>query len=127
MGKQLNINISQVYTPTSYANANEVKEFYSDIEHLLRMSKKHNITLIQGDFNAKIGKGEVIDITGKYGLGERNGRGDRHVQFCQEHKMKVTNTLLSLLPRRLYTWKSPQDIVKNQIDYILLHINRQQK
>ena len=34
MGKPHNTNTIQVYASTSDANANEVEEFYSDIEHV---------------------------------------------------------------------------------------------
>ncbi len=37
-------------------------------------------------FNAKIGEGQYEDNVGKYGLGERNPRGDRLLYFCIEKK-----------------------------------------
>ncbi|XP_075151162.1 uncharacterized protein LOC142225273 [Haematobia irritans] len=103
----------------------EIEFFYEEVEDLLKMTKPHEITIIQGDFNAKVGRERVPGITGIYGLGERNERGDRLIQFCQERKMNITNTMFCLPPRRLYTWKSPQDrrghIVRNQIDFILIN------
>ncbi|XP_065368794.1 uncharacterized protein LOC135961229 [Calliphora vicina] len=125
IGKPTNLNIIQVYAPTCDGSAEEIEKFYDDIEKLLKMTKPHEITIVLGDFNAKVGHEEVRGVAGKYGLGERNERGDRLVQFCQEHKMTITNTLFRLHPRRLYTWKSPQDnrenVVRNQIDYILIN------
>ncbi|XP_073831724.1 uncharacterized protein [Musca autumnalis] len=123
--RPLKINIIQVYAPTADKSKEEVEEFYEDIKYLMNMTKHHEITIVQGDFNAKVGQDIVPGITGKHGLGERNERGSRMIQFCQEHNMKITNTMFSLPPRRLYTWKSPQDrptnIVRNQIDYILIN------
>lgn len=62
---------------------------------------------------------------GSFGLGERNERGDRLIEFATEEQLVVTNTFYDLPPRRLYTWKSPQDTpdhtVRNQIDYILIN------
>jgi hypothetical protein len=76
-------------------------------------------TLLQNRFPA----------AGAYGLGSRNERGTRLLQFCGENSMCVTNTFFKLPPRRLYTWKSPADteehLVRNQIDFIL--INKQFK
>ncbi|XP_073841196.1 uncharacterized protein [Musca autumnalis] len=83
------------------------------------MTKHHEITIVQGDFNAKVGQDIVPGITGKHGLGERNERGSRMIQFCQEHNMKITNTMFSLPPRRLYTWKSPQDRPTNIVNNII--------
>lgn len=117
------LNIIQVYAPTSDKSDVEIEEFYSNIEKVLSLTKKGEITLVVGDFNAKIGCGEEGECVGKYGLGIRNTRGDRLVQFCTENSFLVTNTFFKLHPRRLYTWKSPADkkdkIVRNQIDFIL--------
>ncbi|KAF2903969.1 hypothetical protein ILUMI_02204 [Ignelater luminosus] len=78
-----------------------------------------------GDFNAKLGKGKVEDIVGNYGLGKRNKREDRLLQFCQEQDMMVANTLFKPHKRRFYTWKSPanknNNIARNQIDYVLIN------
>lgn len=80
-----------------------------------------------GDFNAKIGKREENATVGNYGLGERNEKGDRLVQFCAENQLIVANIFFEQHPRCLYTWKSPADgtrnIVRNQIDFILIHRN----
>ena len=70
-----------------------------------------------GDLNAKVGKGRSGEEVGEYGYGTRNDRGDRLVQFCQENNMWVGNTFFQKQNRRLYTWKSPGDIKRNQIDY----------
>jgi hypothetical protein len=72
-----------------------------------------------GDFNAKTGEGEVTGVAGRHGLGVRNNAGDRLVQFCQENKLTITNTLFTQPKRRLYTWTSPDGLHRNQIDYIL--------
>lgn len=119
-----NINIVQVYAPTADKNDDVIEEFYAQIETVLRSLKKHEINIVMGDFNAKVGQGKVEGYVGDYGLGERNDRGDRLVQFCQEKDFIVSNTMFQLPPRRLYTWKSPADktdhIVRNQIDYVLI-------
>ena len=39
-----------------------------------------------GDLNAKVGKERTTDITGQYGLGARNERGERLIEFCQQNK-----------------------------------------
>jgi hypothetical protein len=82
------------------------------------------INILMGDLNAKVGQGKVGEQVGKYGLGNRNDRGDRLIQFCQSEDFVITNTFFKLPPRRLYTWTSPQHtkekIVRNQIDYIMI-------
>ena len=73
-----------------------------------------------GDLNCKVGKGDQGNVVGKFGLGERNERGDMLVQFCEEKKLTVVNTQFMQHPRRLYTWSSPGDLYRNQIDYIMI-------
>jgi|UniRef100_A0A2S2QZA4 endonuclease/exonuclease/phosphatase family metal-dependent hydrolase len=78
-----------------------------------------------GDFNAKIGEGKIPGVAEEFGLGVRNYRRERLIQFCIKKKLTVMNTCFKLPKRRLYTWKSPavtqMHLVRNQIDYILIN------
>lgn len=102
----------------------EIEEFYGQVESLLKYTKKHDLNIIMGHFNAKVGSMSVPGVTGDYGLGIRNERGDTLIEFCQEKGFMLANTLFKLHPRRLYTWTSPQhtadNIVRNQIDFVLV-------
>lgn len=119
------LNLVQVYAPTADKDDEEVESFYKDIDEVMKMTKNKDVTLFLGDMNAKIGQGSCDKWVGPYGLGRRNERGDRFLQFCQENSMVITNTFFKLPKRRLYTWKSPRDseerIVRNQIDYIIVN------
>lgn len=122
----ININFIQVYVPTADKDETQIEEFYHQIHEALKITKKHEITLLMGDFNAKVGQVATEDVTGHCGLGERNERGRRLIEFCQETGFIIMNTLFKLPKRRLYTWKSPRDgyegkIVRNQIDYIMIN------
>ena len=74
-----------------------------------------------GDLNAKVGQGQDGKTVGEFGLGERNERGDRWVQWCEANNMVITNTWFKEHPRRIYTWKSPGDRTRNQIDFITIN------
>ena len=119
------MNIVQVYAPTNDKDDNMIEEFYAELDEAMKLAKKGEITIIMGDFNAKVGAGAVGNVVGNFGLGDRNNRGDRLVQFCTEQQLSIVNTFFKLPPRRLYTWKSPTDCeehrVRNQIDYILIN------
>ena len=58
-------------------------------------------------------------MTGKFGLGVQNEAGQRLTEFCQENALVIVNTFFQQHKRRLYTWTSPDDQHRNQIDYIL--------
>ena len=123
--KPFNMNIIQAYAPTSGSSEQEVEVFYEQLKAALKHTKKQELNLLMGDFNAKVGKGAVDSTVGQFGLGTRNDRGDRLIQFCQEVDSVIMNTFFQLPPRRLYTWKSPADcpqkVIRNQIDYIIIN------
>lgn len=77
-----------------------------------------------GDFNAKVGStandDHIRKTLGKYGLGERNDRGSRMIQFAIDWKLSIANTMFKQHSRRLSTWTSPNRMHKNQIDYIMV-------
>ncbi|XP_047996924.1 uncharacterized protein LOC125234635 [Leguminivora glycinivorella] len=123
-GQPFNISLIQAYAPTADKNDETIEEFYRQLEEIIKSIKSQDLVIILGDFNAKVGKGTVGKVVGDFGLGNRNVRGDRLIQFCEEKEFIITNTWYQHPPRRLYTWISPKDnsekIVRNQIDYILV-------
>ena len=118
--KPFDIAIIQTYAPTSSYSDEEIEEHYEEINKMVKEVKSTDVLLIIGDFNAKIGNCKYQDLVGNYGLGERNQRGDRLLQFCIENNLVVTNTTFKHPKRLLYTWKSPGDVTRNQIDYLLI-------
>lgn len=65
-GKLININIIQVYAPTTDHSEEEFDEFYEIIEKPIRQCKPHEIILVINDLNAKIGKGNEGEVVGPY-------------------------------------------------------------
>ena len=120
-GNPVNISVMQVYAPTSEAPESEIVEFYEMVQGVLDNIPKQDLLVVLGDWNAIIGKSfEASDVVGKHGLGTRNERGDRLYEFCMANKLVVGNTLFQHHPRRLWTWSSPGDRTRNQIDFIIV-------
>ena len=71
------------------------------------------------DWNAKVGSQEIPGVRGKFGLRVQNEAGQRVTEFCQENALIIANSLFQQHKRRLYTWTSPDDQHRNQIDYNL--------
>ena len=44
------------------------------------------------DWNAVVGEEEDGSVIGKYGLGRKNERGERLIEFCKKNKLVATNT-----------------------------------
>ncbi|XP_063382993.1 uncharacterized protein LOC134669399 [Cydia fagiglandana] len=98
----------------------EIEDMYNNLDALLDMVNDKDYLVIMGDFNAVVGEGIDGKEVGSFGLGKRNARGERLVQFCKENKLSLANTLFQQPKRRLYTWKMPGDINRYQLDYIIV-------
>ena len=118
-GKPFSITVIQDYAPASNAEEAEVERFYEDLQDLLELTPKKDDLFIIGDWNAKVGSQETPGVTGKFGLGVQNEAGQRLIEFCQEDTLVIANSPYQQHRRRLYTWTSPDDRHRNQIDYIL--------
>ena len=51
-----NITMVQVYAPTSDYDDNKIEEFYDQLQNGIDQTPKKNTLLVQGDWNAKVGK-----------------------------------------------------------------------
>ena len=80
--KSFNITVIQVYAPTSNAEEAEVERFYEDLQDPLELTPPKDVLFIIGDWNAKIGSQETLEVTGKFGLGAQNEAGQRPLEFC---------------------------------------------
>ncbi|GFR66472.1 craniofacial development protein 2-like [Elysia marginata] len=118
--KLFDTNIIQVYAPITDHDYTEVKAFYEELDKTLQQLKSNNIKIIMGDFNAKVGARRIGNTVGSCGLGEINERGEMLVGWCQENDLVVANTWFEHHPRRKWTWISPGDNYRNQIDYVLI-------
>ena len=117
-GKPFNIIVIQVYAPTS--NAEEVERFYEDLQDLLELTPKKDVLfIIQRGLECKSRK-------------SRNTWSNRHIwswstewsrakanRVLPKNALVIANTLFQQHKRRFYTWPSPDDRHRNQIDYIL--------
>ena len=119
-GKPTDIVIVQVYMPTSEHKEEEVEDMYEKIEELLdRETVGRDYVVVMGDWNAVVGEGKEDNIVGHYGLGNRNERGEKLVDFCRRRQLYIANTWFCQDRRRRYTWTKPGNTGRYQIDYIL--------
>ena len=120
LNSKYSVKIIQVYAPTSAYSDEVVEGMYEEINELMdKVSTQY--TIVMGDFNAKIGmrKQGENSIVGPYGIGERNERGDRLVEFAASRKLYIGNSKYKKRDSRKWTWKSPDGSVKNEIDFIM--------
>src|SRR6476469_9786290 len=112
--------IVQAYLPTTDYEDEEVEKVYDQLEEILGKQKGTDNVIVIGDFNAVVGEGKEDRVVGKFGLGKRNDRTERLIEFCKSQNLVITNTWFEQEKRRRYTWKSPGDLRRYQIDYILV-------
>ena len=118
-----NITIIQVYAPTSGHDDSEVDHFYQKLQETIDHTPKKDILVVQGDWNAKVGKDAQADwgeVCGPYCNVETNERDLRLLEFATFNNLVLTNTLGPHKPSRRWTWHSPIGKHHNQIDYILV-------
>ena len=75
----MTITVIQLYAPTS--NAEEPEQFYEDLQDLLELTPKKDVLFIIGEWNAKVGREEILGVTGKLGLGVQNEAGQSLAEF----------------------------------------------
>lgn len=115
------ISIIQAYAPTTNSTEEELEDFYNLLDNTLNKYRSERNFVI-GDFNCKVGRktNNTEEMAcGPFGLGIRNERGERLIEFAEEHKLKIINTFYKLNNQDRWTWLSPDGQYKNEIDYIL--------
>ncbi|GFO39298.1 craniofacial development protein 2-like protein [Plakobranchus ocellatus] len=90
-GKPLDINIIQVYAPTSACSDDDIEKFYEELEEAKTQCSQQNPLIIMGDFNAKVGEGREENIVGPHGLGTRNMRGEKSLLVVAKLVAKPLN------------------------------------
>ena len=80
-GKTFNITVIPASAPAADGEGAETDQFYGDLQDLELTPKKYVLFII-GDWNAKVGSQEILETTGKSGLGVQNEAGQRLTELC---------------------------------------------
>ena len=119
--KYIKTSIVQIYAPTNEADEDTKEEFYEILQRTLDDIPKHDMVVVMGDWNAKVGyrtSGEDRTV-GKHVLrGDRSDNGERAVQFCTANNLALVSTMFPHKDIHKYTWVAPGGRAKNQIDHI---------
>ena len=113
------LKLVQVYAPTS-THSDVVYDQFLDTVMMALNSYRSDHTVILGDFNAKIGTKEPGESSlGVFGFGSRNERGQKLVTFCENIGLSIMNTFFKARDERKWTWRGPNGMVKNEIDFVI--------
>lgn len=128
--KDTNCIFVSAYAPTlprSERCPEEREEFYEQLDGIIKSNENKGTIFVCGDFNAKTGSSQNLykENMGKFGKGKSNENGNFLLDFAQENRLILTNTLFEHKQAHRTTWTSKQftdKTVRNQIDYILCQI-----
>ena len=118
------ITILQCYATTNNAEPYEKQEFYNKLRAMIESAPNRDILIIMGDFDVKVGRNNasIERIMGEEGLGDVNENEKELVelQVCALNDPSIGGTLF--LHNRVHKaiWVSPDGVIENQIDYILI-------
>ncbi|CAH1244595.1 Hypp7340 [Branchiostoma lanceolatum] len=107
--------IMVTYCPTNVADENIINEHYDNLRSAIRSIPAHNLLMIVGDFNARIGSEEA-----RYTFhSETNRNGKMLLELSSEQDFIISSTRFQKKAGKLWTYMSPGGN-KYQLDYILI-------
>ena len=101
----------------------KIKDEFSDIlQAEVEKIPKHDLDIIMGDLNAKVGHDNqgLERVMGKHGCGIMNENGEHLVDFCGLNNLVIGETLYPHKDIHKLTWVSPGGRSQNQIDHIMI-------
>lgn len=62
----------QTNASTADKSGKVLNKWFNEIVKLYKPTRKQDLNIVKGNFNAKVGAGKVTDLVGKYRVGKRN-------------------------------------------------------
>jgi exonuclease III len=99
-------NLIQCYAPTNDAEESDKDNFYNTINSILNQEKKKDLTILMGDFNAKVGYDNTgyEQTMGRHGIGQMNENGERFAELCANNKFVIGRSIFAHKRIHKATW-----------------------
>jgi hypothetical protein len=106
-----NKTIICVHAPTEEKDEMQKDVFYEEMERIYMKAPKHDIKVVMGNFNAKVGKESgLAPNVGNYSLHEEvNNNGWRMIDFAVTKNMAISSMLFQHKRIHKETWRSPDE------------------
>ena len=105
------VTIIAAYAPTEVATTERKEEFYSDLLKSIESEPPHNIIIVLGDFNARIGDDSHKtnpQTIGKNNFHDKtNDNGKRLVSLCKQTNFRQVQYHFPQPSRGQWTWRHP--------------------
>ncbi|CAM4528809.1 unnamed protein product [Lepidochelys kempii] len=120
-GKCNNITLIRCYAPKNDSDEEVKDKFYLTLQAALERVPCHDLTIITGDLNAKVGEDNTNNdrAMGKRGCATMNENRERLVDFCNMNNLVIGGTLFQHREIHKLTWCSSNGRDKNQIDHMM--------
>ena len=126
--KGMRLSVLNVYAPTNSTKAESTKtNFYRALDkaQLIMNNKPKFKRIVLGDFNATIssrskesGAWDNIIGTNNSNLVDTNGNGEKMLQMCQKHQLKIVNSFYRSKRIHRATWRHASTGIWKRLDYI---------
>ena len=118
-----NLTILQCYAPTNEAEEDIKDDFYEQLQCEVSKIPQHDMLLITGDLNAKVGNNNSgrEDTMRQHGCGTINDNGERLVEFCHSNRCIIGGTIFPHRDIHKLSWRSPDGNTVNQIDHVIVN------
>ena len=104
----------------------EVKDkFYDELASIVKGIPEKELKFILGDFNTRVGADQSSWPTclGHVGIGKMNEIGQRLLELCCHHSLRVSKTYLHTKPQHRVPWRHPSSKHWHQLDPILTSLS----
>ncbi|XP_060665791.1 uncharacterized protein LOC132798086 [Drosophila nasuta] len=110
------------HAPTEEKDDATKDAFYAELDRAYGRCPSHDIKILLGDFNAKVGREDIFGATvGRFSLHETtSSNGLRLIGFAAAHNMVVRSTGFRHLDIHKASWLSPDRLTRNQIDHVVI-------
>ena len=105
------------YSPTDCSDEQDEIIFYNELSSLIRMIPNHNIIMVAGDFNAKLGSDD--GFTQSFHC-KSNRNGILLTELMNDHKLVCLNTKFQKKSGKKWTFQNPNG-AKEKLDFILIN------
>jgi hypothetical protein len=119
-------DVLKVHAPCQDEGDDVKDSFYEELGRVFDQFRRHEMKILFGDFNAKVGRENIFKPTiGNENLHEiSNDSGVRVVNFATSKNLVVKSTMFPHRKIHKHTWTSPEGNTQNQIDHVLIDRRR---
>ncbi|XP_068697688.1 uncharacterized protein [Montipora foliosa] len=104
--RKMALNIAQCYASTNDKDEEVKDQFYDRLQSILYKLKEKDMTILMGDFDAKIGVDNrgYKEVMGRHGLGEMHENGEMFADLCESNRLVIGDPVKNNSDDQLKRW-----------------------